>query len=149
MPSLLQQFLLSQLRQVKAYAKEWHAAEFIILQLDEYGYLTIGFKELAERTGCDLETIAEAIRIVQSLNPAGVGARDLRECLLLQLTRLKKTDSLAYRIVHDHFKELAQKLTPAFAKSLGVFHGELLTALLQIKRLHPRPGRGFSSPELN
>jgi len=153
MPSVLQRFLLNQLGHIKAHAKEWHAAEFIILQLDEYGYLTLGFKELAEKAGCDLETTAEAIRIVQSLNPAGVGARDLRECLLLQLTRLKKTDSLEYRILHDHMKDLSQKQTLRLlmdiANALGVEHREVMQAVGRIKNLHPRPGRGFSSPELN
>jgi DNA-directed RNA polymerase specialized sigma54-like protein len=92
-----------------------------------------------------LETMREALELVQTFHPVGVGARTLRECLLLQLARLQPADSLETRTVRDHFDLLAGRDMPRLAQALGVTVAEAQQAADSIGHLEPRPGRIFST----
>ncbi len=95
-----------------------------------------------------LETMRRALDLVQALDPVGVGARTLGECLLIQLTRLDKADKLEARIVRDHLALLASRDMPRLAAALGVTVEEAQQAAESISRLEPKPGRMFGA-EIN
>ena len=120
------------------------AADSIIGNLDEKGYLTEALDEMAGAAGCTLEQMAEALRIVQTLDPAGVGARDLRECLLLQLTSRNADGGVAWHIVSDHLKLLETRRFKEIAKAMGRPIEHIQIALEVIRHLNPAPGERYS-----
>lgn len=140
----LQEHLLGQLGFEELEAETRRAAEALIGSIDEAGYLTADLEELARGAGVTPEGMEEALRVVQGLEPAGVGARDLREALLLQLERAGRGDSLEARIVRDHLDDLARHRYPDIARRLRVDVAEVQEAAEAIGRLDPRPGSRFS-----
>jgi RNA polymerase sigma-54 factor len=89
------------------------------------------------------EKISEVLKVIQTFDPPGVGARDLRECLMLQLERSGKTDTLEYRIVRDYMESLGKRRIPEIARGTGCDVEDVQTAMGRIGRLEPRPGRAF------
>src|SRR5215471_1172237 len=81
----LQEMLLEQVRESTLPENEWPIAEALIGNIDDYGYLKATLEELSASSNVPIDKIAEALRVIQTFDPAGVGARDLRECLMLQL----------------------------------------------------------------
>ena len=120
------------------------AADSIIGNLDEKGYLTESLEEMAAAAECSVEEMAEALRIVQTLDPAGVGARDLRECLLLQLTSRNAEGGVAWKIVSDHLKLLETRRFKEIAKALGRPVEHVQIAIEVIRHLNPAPGERYS-----
>jgi RNA polymerase sigma-54 factor len=97
-----------------------------------------------------LYTVAEAERmleIIQALDPAGVGARDVRECLLLQLRELGRTEALAYRLVHDAFDDLVTRRWGELARRYGVQPRDIQDAADEIARLDPKPGARYAATD--
>jgi RNA polymerase sigma-54 factor len=94
----LQEMLLEQVRESTLTEDEWPVAEMLIGNVDEYGYLKATLEELASSTGLPQDKILQVLKVIQSFEPVGVGARDLRECLLLQLERLGQQNTLEFRI---------------------------------------------------
>jgi RNA polymerase sigma-54 factor len=90
-----------------------------------------------------LDQIESALRVVQSFHPPGVGARDLRECLLLQLQRQGQTETLEYKIIDGFFEALSKRRIPELSRGTGADLDEVQEALVRIARLDPRPGREF------
>ena len=122
------------------------AAETIIGNLDEDGYLTASLEEIAAMGEHTQEQIEAALKVVQSLEPAGVGARDLRECLLLQLESRNARDGVAWQIVANHLKLLETRQFRELAKVLGRPTEHIDIAVKVIRRLNPRPGLRYSGP---
>lgn len=139
----LQEFLLDQLRTSDIPEDRYSIAEMIVGNIDDYGYLQATVDELSFSTNISAEHITEALSVVQSFQPAGIGARNLKECLKLQLEREDKTDSLEYRIVTQKFEALGKKRFPEIARHLDATVEEAQEAAERIKRLDPRPGRSF------
>jgi RNA polymerase sigma-54 factor len=100
-------------------------------------------EELATLGNLPGEQILKVLKIIQSFEPAGVGARDLRECLMLQLEHAGKEDSLEYRIIRDHMEALGKRRIPEIARGTGQPVEEVQEAMARIGRLDPRPGRAF------
>lgn len=123
--------------------------EFIVGNLDGHGFLELSIEEVCAGCGCSEEEAEGALRLVQSLDPAGVGARDLRESLLLQLDRLDEEDELAVRIVEQHMDLLENRNHAQLARELGVNQQRVLEALAQIQRLNPYPGNEYSNEQIN
>ncbi|HTY60641.1 MAG TPA: RNA polymerase factor sigma-54 [Acidobacteriota bacterium] len=120
----------------------------IIGNLNEDGYLIIGLEELCAVAACTMEEAVEALNLVQAMDPLGVGARDLRECLSLQLQSLDLKDSLAYRIVQEHLPLLeGHKLREIAARSDAAFE-EVLQAVDCIKHLIPKPGQKYNNQKV-
>ena len=121
----------------------------IIGNLDENGYLTMDPEELRGKTSADQGLIEKALRLVQSFDPAGVAARDLRECLLLQLEALKDGEQVAVArtLVADHLAELEGRYLTRLADKLKVSLKTIQDAVLLICSLEPKPGRTFSTEE--
>jgi len=119
-------------------------ADLILGNLDENGYLTVSLEELAAEGDCTLQDLEEALKVVQSLDPAGVGARDVRECLLLQLESRNARGGLAWRIVEDHLKLVESRQHKELARLLGRPLEHIQIADHVIHSLDPRPGLRFS-----
>jgi RNA polymerase sigma-54 factor len=120
------------------------AAANIIGNLDENGYLTATLEEIAESGQHSIGEVQEGLRIVQSLDPAGVGAKDVRECLLLQIESRNGRNGVAWQIVADHLKLLETRQIKELAKVLGRPMEHIQIALDVIRHLDPYPGLRYS-----
>ncbi|MEE9235310.1 MAG: RNA polymerase factor sigma-54 [Candidatus Acidoferrales bacterium] len=123
------------------------AACSIIGNLNEDGYLTATLEEIASSGEHDPVYVEEGLRRVQEFDPLGVGARDLRECLLLQLHALAPENTLAQQIVQDHLKQLQNKQYKEVARALNRPLPAVLAAVEVIKGLDPRPGQRYNRTE--
>lgn len=141
----LQETLMEQMRNSDLPPDLWSLGELIIGNIDDTGYLKDSDEEMAFSTGILVDRVREVVRTIQSFEPPGVCARDLRECLMLQLERLEEQDSLEYRIVRDHMEALGKRRIPEIARATGTEIDEVQDALENIGKLEPRPGRAFTS----
>ncbi len=139
----LQEMLLEQVRESNLQESQWSIAEVLIGNIDDYGYLKATLEELSASSGVPVDKIVEVLRIIQTFDPSGVGARDLRECLMLQLERSKQENTLEYRIVRDYMEALGKRRIPEIARGTACELDEVQEALERIARLEPRPGRAF------
>jgi len=139
----LQEHILEQVRLSEISDEQRPIAEMLVGNIDDYGILNGTLEELSANTSVPVETIAEVLTIIQTFHPPGVGARDLRECLMLQLERLGRTQSLEYRILRDHMDALAKRRVPELARGTGTDTDAVQEAMERIKLLEPRPGRAF------
>jgi RNA polymerase sigma-54 factor len=139
----LQEMLLEQVRESTLQEEQWPIAEMLIGNIDEYGYLKATMEELAASTGLPADQIVGVLNVIQTFDPPGVGARDLRECLLLQFDRLGKQSTLEYRIVNELMDALGKRRIPEIARATGASVDEVQEALARIARLEPRPGRAY------
>ena len=122
------------------------AAESIIGNLDEDGYLIASLDEIAQFGEHTREEVEQALRAVQSLEPAGVGARDLKECLLLQIESRNGKGGVAWQIVSQYLRLLETRQFKELAKVLGRPPEHIEIAVRMIKHLNPRPGIRYSGP---
>ncbi|MCX5800532.1 MAG: RNA polymerase factor sigma-54 [Candidatus Eisenbacteria bacterium] len=143
----LREHLQSQLRISTDDPELTEIGEFLIGSIDDRGFLTITAEEVATLIGKPVERVEEAIKLVQSLEPPGIGARDLRECLLIQLSREDAAESLAARIVRDHFDSLKDRKFAEIAKKMRVPIVQIQAAGDIISRLNPKPGFLISQEE--
>jgi RNA polymerase sigma-54 factor len=120
------------------------AAENIIGNLDENGYLTATLEEIAESGQHTLDEVKQGLRVVQSLDPAGVGAKDVRECLLLQIESRNGRGGVAWQIVSNYLKLLETRQIKEIAKQLGRPLEHVQMALDVIRFLDPYPGLRYS-----
>jgi RNA polymerase sigma-54 factor len=121
------------------------AANSIIGNLEESGYLTTPIEEIAVAEGLRREDVEAGLRAVQSLDPTGVGALNLQDCLLLQLEARGSRDSVAWKIVHDHLKLLETRQLTQLSKILGRPLEHIQIAVNVIRHLDPAPGLRYSS----
>jgi RNA polymerase sigma-54 factor len=145
-PQTLPDHLRSQLSVSLISDEVRDAAESIIGNLDEDGYLTATLDEIAAMGDHSREDIEAGLKAVHSLEPAGVGARDLRECLLLQLESLNAKDSVAWQIVSRYLRLLETRQFRELAKALGRPQEHIEIAVNLIRHLNPRPGIRYSGP---
>src|SRR5262249_15868952 len=89
--------------------------------------------------------IQAVLSLIQTFDPPGVGARDLRECLMLQLERSGETETMEYQIIRDYMEALGKRRVPEIARGLGRDVDEVQEAIGRISRLEPRPGRAYLS----
>jgi RNA polymerase sigma-54 factor len=142
-PTSLQEMLLEQVRESNLPEDQWPIAEVLIGNIDDYGYLKATPEELSTAANVPADKISEVLSVIQTFDPAGVGARDLRECLMLQLERSKQESTLEYRIVRDYMEALGKRRIPEIARGTACELDEVQEALERIARLEPRPGRAF------
>jgi RNA polymerase sigma-54 factor len=141
----LAESLLEQVRESELTPEDVPLAEILIGNIDEYGYLKAAVDEIAAQLGVTGDKVLAVLRVVQTFEPTGVGARDLRECLMLQLEREKQQESLEYEIVRDYMEALGKRRIPEIARGTGATVEEVQEALASIAQLEPRPGRAFLS----
>ncbi|MBI4662868.1 MAG: RNA polymerase factor sigma-54 [Verrucomicrobia bacterium] len=139
----LQEHLLEQVRLSDLAPEQRPVAEMIVGNIDEHGYLQHGVDDLAFSTNIPADKVMEVLRVVQSFHPPGIGARNLRECLLLQLERAERKDTLEYRIVDEYMDALGKRRIPEIARGLNLSVEEVQEAVERIGHMEPRPGREF------
>ena len=139
----LAEVLLGQVRDSAMPEEQRPIADLIIGNIDDYGYLKATVEEISSATGVQGEKIFEVLKIIQTFDPPGVGANDLRECLLIQLQRAGREESLEYQIVRDFMEALGKRRIPEIARGTGRTVDDVQEALARIARLEPRPGRAF------
>ncbi|MEW5762362.1 MAG: RNA polymerase factor sigma-54 [Bacillota bacterium] len=137
--------LLAQLRLSLLPGKERLIAEYLIGNIDEAGYLRISEEEVAAALDVSSEEVRRAVTLIQTFDPPGVGARDLAECLLLQLQDRGVRDPLVERIVREHLEDLGRGRWQKIARLAGVRVRQVRQAAALIKTLDPKPGRSFAS----
>src|SRR6184192_3613483 len=140
----LQQNLIGQLNQSLLSATDRKAAELIVGNIDDNGFLQSTPEEMALNSGIPKEDFEKMLALIQSFYPSGVGARDLRECLLIQLRRGGKESSLEYKIISEHMEDLGKRRFPEIARRMGISVEEVQKAANNIARLTPRPGAIFA-----
>lgn len=131
--------LLDQIHKAGLNDDEIQIAEELIGDLDESGYLTTTVKNIAYKLNVSLKKVQKVLKIVQKLEPNGVAARDLQECLLLQISE-KKEESYVTEILKNHFESFANHDYDKIIESMGISKLELQHAKDAINKLDPKPG---------
>jgi RNA polymerase sigma-54 factor len=142
-PSLQQQ-LLEQLNLTECSPEIAQAAEFVIGSIDGIGYLTSHPADIAIAAKCDMKKIKKAIKLVQSFDPPGIGASDLRECLLIQLDRHQQKNPQLRELISKYLEEIGRNHLPQVAKAMHIPIDELTSLIAQLKELSPLPGSALS-----
>ena len=145
----LQQHLLGQLNQTVLDAGDRKTAEVIIGNVDDNGFLQATLEEMSMNTGIPQEDFETMLSLIQSFYPPGVGARDLRECLLIQLKRKGKQSSLEYKIIAEHMEDLGKRRFPEIARRMGISVEQVQKCANNIAQLDPRPGQIFAEAPQN
>jgi len=149
LPSL-SDHLLWQLHLSASESELVKAGEWIIGNLDDDGYLRATLDELVQQSGILIKTMDQALSLVQSFDPTGVAARDLQECLLIQVRQLDMQGTLAEKIIQAHLPDLEKRKYPNIAKTLNVTPQEVMEASqFIIHELEPKPGRPFLVSDTN
>jgi RNA polymerase sigma-54 factor len=141
--------LLWQLRLTASSDKRKEIGEAIIGNIDENGYLCASEDEISEASGHGIKDVQEAITLIQSFDPSGIGARTLKECLLIQLRLLELSGSLVEKLVIDHLSDLERKNYKSLAKQYDTTLDDIIAAVKIIEELDPKPGRNFANVSTN
>ncbi len=144
-PTTLQEHLVSQLRMADDVDAGLAAnVELLIGSLNDSGFLSASLEDICYQQAIPIDDLEAAKKLLQTFDPVGVGAQDLRECLLIQMERLGKKQSLAYRLVEQYLDDLAHKRYPIVARRLGVPVEQVSRAADFIGTLDPRPAQRFA-----
>ena len=142
-------YLQWQLTHLELTEKDAELTQFIICNLDGHGFLEASIEDICAYGTCDEEEAEGCLRIVQSLDPPGIAARDIRESLLLQLDRLDYYDTLAYQIVDEYMGLLQARNYAQIARDTGSPVKKVMEAIAIIQDLTPYPGNEFSNEQTN
>ena len=145
----LQQNLIAQLNQTVLSADDRKAAELIVGNIDDDGFLQSTTEEMALNSGIAQDDFERVLGLIQTFYPAGVGGRDLRECLLIQLRRQGKEHSLEHRTVSEHMDDLGRRRFLEIARRMAINVEDVQKAADNIARLNPRPGQVFAAAPQN
>ena len=146
MPLLLEH-LYKQLGEIGDLGPEERAiAEYIVGSIDERGYVGYSLAEIASDLAVKVSAVEKVLRVIQSFDPPGIGARDLRECLMIQLSqRDDRLSELALQVVRDHLEDLTRRRLRRITRVLRISNEKLKEVLQVIERLQPHPGLSASS----
>ncbi|MBM7648742.1 RNA polymerase sigma-54 factor [Bacillus ectoiniformans] len=136
-------YLRMQLSLIPLDPTEKRILDFLLYNMDDNGYMTISIPEAAQMCRCPEEKAEEVLEIIRELEPAGVGAFHLQDCLLLQLQRMKDAPELVKVMIKDYFMEFADKNWRPLAKKLNVDVKDIQSAADFIQKLNPKPGARF------
>ena len=139
-----QEQLLEQARLIEDNPEVVSALEFILGSLDDNGFLTSTASDLALMAQLPLATIQEAVKLLRGLDPPGIGATDVQDCLALQLQRKGLGDSLAVKIIRKQWDKLLRRRIPEIARALRVQVVEVEDAVSIISQLDPAPAKKFA-----
>ena len=123
---------------------EIEAMKHLVGSLDDRGFLTQTPADIALQTAIPLESVQAALKVLRALEPPGIGAQDLADCLLSQLIAKGRGGSLAARMIRDHFELLTRRRIPELARKLGADADDVQSAIEEIGKLDPAPGRRFA-----
>ena len=143
MDETLSDFLLSQISVLDMDDYERALCEFVVDSLDSRGYFTDSEAEVAKILNTSEEDVQRAVRRVQSLEPGGIAARDLKECLLIQLRMKGILTKVHEKLVKEHLDDIAEGRVSSMAKALNMKPLEVQDIIDDIRELEPKPARGF------
>lgn len=141
----LQDYLFMQLSMKALTEKQKRLINQIIYNLDPNGYLTVDLEEISKLCSTSLVEAADCLEMIQQLDPPGVGARNLRECLLLQIERANEAPPLVKTIIQDFFLEFAERRWKQLARKLSIELSEIQQAADYVQTLEPRPGSHYQT----
>ncbi|MEY8415180.1 RNA polymerase factor sigma-54 [Tissierella praeacuta] len=141
----LKEHLMSQLRFIPLENKEYKIGENIIQNIDENGYLSASTEEIAKFMKCGKEEVEIILDIIQTFEPSGVGARNLKECLAIQVKNKMDANHYIITIIEDYLEDLGYNRIQKISKELNLDLKEVQEACDYIKRLEPKPGSSFRS----
>lgn len=143
----LEEYLLNEANLDAKNEEQAHAFAFLCGHLDDRGFLTSDALEKARAKGFDENSLTEALKLLRNSDPAGIGAFDMRDSLMLQLKRNKMSGSLAYKILENHYELLLKRKVSDIAKSENKSESDVENAISQISKLHTSPAREFAVKE--
>lgn len=143
----LKEYLKEQVRELYLTSNERVLAEYMIESLNGKGYLDISVEEIAQELFEDIEEVEIALKIVQGLEPLGIGARSLTECLLIQLRKKRELNEITEAMVTNHLEDIADNKYQYIAKKLKISTKDAQDYGDLIKKLEPKPSRGFYTGE--
>ncbi len=143
----LQDHLLWQLLMSRPSSEEERIGSLIAGNLNRDGYLVMGVEDLALAGGTTVDSVEDVLFLMQTFDPTGVCARDLKECLQIQARYLKLGDSTVTKIIDDHLGNLENKNYKAICRGLKITMDDVRAAVRVIQALEPRPGRAYSTEE--
>ena len=143
----LRDHLLWQLAMTDPTHEQEIIGSLIVGNLDEKGYLDATVEGIAQRSNIDPQKVADVLALLQTFDPIGICARNLKECLLIQVRHFEIDNSLVTHIINDHLNHLENKNYKAISSALKVSIDKIVSAVEIIKGLEPRPGREFSEEE--
>jgi len=141
----LQDYLLFQLGCLQLDAREQEIGEYLIGNLDSHGYLRASTEQIAQDLKIEPKLVEKILQLIQGFEPSGVGARNLQECLLIQLQQKNLSDPALFKIVQHHLEELAQGKYGKVAAALKLPVGRVQELADLLKELNPKPGSTYSS----
>lgn len=145
----LQEELISQLNELKLDHDEYRIIKYLIYNIDKNGFLMETDEELIHELGISYSQLQICIEILQKFEPAGVGARSVKECLSIQLNGLNRDTSIAKQIINEYFDMFVNKNWKEIAKKLKMSLGELQKEIDLILTLQPRPGLNYYQDQVN
>lgn len=143
----LKEHLLLQIKLVLIDDKDCEIGEILVDYIDENGYFKGNLEELEEELNVEKKVLENILKKIQTLDPIGVGSRDLKECLTIQLKEKKVSEPIIYEIIENHLEDIANNRLQKISKELGIGLKEVQRNCDLIKTLEPKPGRGYSGEE--
>lgn len=141
----LTEFLIEQLHFSSLKGQDAEIGRYIIENIDDNGYLSMSLEEICSVLDVDLDSCERVLDLIHTFEPSGVGARDLNECLIIQLASLGElTDEIEF-IISNRLKDLADNKYALISKDMGISIAEVQGIADLIRTLEPKPGRGFDS----
>jgi len=148
-PVSLSEYLISQLYFYKLTHEEQEIGEYIIWNIDEDGYLSYSVEAIAENLKVPVEKVLEILKLIQTFDPLGIAARDLKECILIQLKENEEKNKLPIKIIEEYFDDFKNKRYEKLARLLNISLEEVKIAVKSISRINPKPGEGYIKPNEN
>lgn len=145
----LPEHLIEQLHLLQLDEDEITIGEFLIWSINEDGYLSCSIDIVAQNLNVPLEKVEKVLRHIQHFEPVGIGARNLQECLVIQLEEREPRDELALTIMKHHFDDFSNKRFEKIAKNLNIELDAIKGVIEEISHLNPKPGEGYFSPHHN
>jgi len=143
----LKDYLQEQLVEVNIDQYMLNICKYIVESLDNRGYLEISIEELSEELNISEDVVGKALKVVQSLEPYGIGARNIKECLLIQSLKLNILDNIIEKIISNHLENVAENKYELVGRDLNISPREAQRYGDLIKKLEPKPSRGFYTGE--
>lgn len=140
----LKEFLMSQLNMVHFGIQERKIGEYIINNIDKNGYFELTVEEIASLLDVNKNEVELVLKVIHTFDPLGVGARNLRECLLIQMKAKRNPEKHALKIIEDHLDDLGSNRIQKIAKELNITVSDVQKACDYIRNFEPKPGRSFA-----
>ncbi len=141
----LHEYLINQLRYTVIEEEKMPLATYLIQCIDSKGYMIFDFDYVKDHFNVDEDELEDIILTIQTFDPIGIGARDLKECLLIQAVYHDEEDKLVYTLINDYLEDIASNRLSKISKELDIDIDRVKEVIGKIKSLNPKPGNGFSS----